>query len=170
MERKNIITFQGNPLTLLGNQVKVGDTAPNFVGIKNDLTPMSLEALKGKVVIISVMPSVDTPVCELQTIRFNKEAAAHKDIHVITISVDLPFALSKFCANKDIESATTLSDYMNHDFGMKYGFLIKELNLLARGVVVIDKDGIVKYVEYVPEVTHEPDYKKALDIAVHLQK
>jgi thiol peroxidase len=170
-ERKNVVTFQGEPLTLLGKEIKVGDKAPSFTGIQNNLQPVSpLEAFKGKVLVISVMPSVDTPVCELQTIRFDKEAEAHKDIHIVTISEDLPFALSKFCGHKAIKHATTLSDYMTHEFGEKYGFLIKELNLLARGVVVIDPEGIVRHVEYVPEITHEPDYAKVLDVAVHLQK
>lgn len=164
----NNITFGGNPLTLIGNEIKVGMQAPNFTGLKNDLTPFSLEELKGEVVIISSMPSVDTGVCELQTIRFNTEAYEHKGINVITISVDLPFALGKFCANKGIDTAITLSDHKDLDFGMKYGFVLEELRLLARGIVVIDKDGTVKYVEYVQEVTGHPNYDKAINIAKDL--
>lgn len=164
----NNITFGGNPLTLVGNEIKVGAVAPNFTALKTDLSPFSLEELKGKVVIISVVPSVDTPVCELQTIRFNTEAYEHGDINVITISADLPFALDKFCANKGIDTAITLSDHKGLDFGMKYGFILDELRLLSRGIIVIGKDGIVKYVEYVQEVTNHPDYDKAMDIAKEL--
>lgn len=164
----NNITFGGNPLTLVGNEIKVGAVAPNFTALKTDLSPFTLEELKGKVVIISVVPSVDTPVCELQTIRFNTEAYEHGDINVITISADLPFALGKFCANKGIDTAITLSDHKGLDFGMKYGFILDELRLLSRGIIVIGKDGIVKYVEYVQEVTNHPDYDKAMDIAKEL--
>ena len=164
----NNITFGGNPLTLIGNEIKIGEKAPNFTALKTDLSPFSLEELKGKVVIISVVPSVDTPVCELQTIRFNTEAYEHGDINVITISADLPFALGKFCANKGIDTAITLSDHKGLDFGMKYGFILDELRLLSRGIIVIGKDGIVKYVEYVQEVTNHPDYDKAMDIAKEL--
>ena len=164
----NNITFGGNPLTLLGNEIKIGEKAPNFTALKTDLSPFCLEELKGKVVIISVVPSVDTPVCELQTIRFNTEAYEYGNINVITISVDLPFALGKFCANKGIDTAITLSDHKDLDFGMKYGFVLEELRLLSRGIVVINKEGIVEYVEYVQEVTNHPDYDKAIDIAKKL--
>uniref|UniRef100_A0A6A7GB05 Peroxiredoxin-5, mitochondrial n=1 Tax=Hirondellea gigas TaxID=1518452 RepID=A0A6A7GB05_9CRUS len=143
-------------------------TAPNFIALKNDLTPFSLKELKGKVVVISVMPSIDTPVCELQTIRFNREASEHGGINVVTISVDLPFALGKFCANKGIDSAVTISDHKDLDFGMKYGFVLEELRLLSRGIIVIDKDGVVKHVEYVQEVGNHPDYDKAIEIAKKL--
>lgn len=168
MERKNIITFQGAPLTLIGDEIKVGAIAPNFTATKNDLSPISLSDLKGKVVIISAMPSIDTGICELQTIRFNEEAKAHSDIFVMTISVDLPFALGRFCANKGIENAITVSDYKEREFSNKYGFLVKELALTSRGVIVIDKNGTVKHVQYVNEITTEPDYNKALEIAVSL--
>lgn len=168
MKRTGIITFQGNPLTLTGKEIKVGEVAPDFTATKNDLSPMKLSDLKGKVVIISAMPSVDTGVCELQTIRFNQEAKKHPELHVITISMDLPFALARFCANKDIENATTLSDYKNREFAEKYGFMIDELGLLTRGILVVDKEGVVRYVEYVKEVTTEPDYSKALEAALKL--
>lgn len=165
---KNKITFGGKPVTLVGTEIKVGVKAPNFTALKNDLTTCSLDELKGKVVVISVMPSVDTSVCELQTIRFNKEASEAKDIAVITISADLPFALGKFCANKGIESAITLSDHKDLDFGTKYGFVLKELRLLSRGIVVIDKEGIVQYVEYVQEITNQPNYDAAIAVAKKL--
>lgn len=169
MERKNIITFQGNPLTLLGKEILIGEEAPNFTGTKNDMSPMSLSELKGKTVIISAMPSVDTGICELQTIRFNQEAKKYPNLHIITISMDLPFALSRFCASKGIENATTLSDYKDREFATKYGFLIKELSLIGRGIVVIDKNGIIRHVEYTKEITTEPDYDKALEIALSAQ-
>lgn len=165
---KNNITFGGKPVTLVGTEIKVGVKAPIFTALKNDLTTCSLADLKGKVVVISVMPSVDTSVCELQTIRFNKEASEAKDIAVITISADLPFALGKFCANKGIDSAITLSDHKDLDFGTKYGFVLKELRLLSRGIVVIDKEGIVQYVEYVQEITNQPDYDAAIAVAKKL--
>lgn len=168
MERKNIITFQGAPLTLVGKEIQVGVEAPNFTATKNDLSPISLSDLKGKVVIISAMPSIDTGICELQTIRFNEEAKAHSDIFVMTISQDLPFALGRFCANKGIANAVTVSDYKEREFSNKYGFLVKELSLTSRGVIVIDKNGIVQYVQYVNEITTEPDYDKALKIAISL--
>ncbi|MGL4393537.1 MAG: thiol peroxidase [Fusobacteriaceae bacterium] len=166
MERKDVIKFQGSPLTLVGEEIKVGATAPNFTAVKNDLSPCSLSDLKGKVVIVSAMPSVDTGVCELQTLRFNEEAKKHPEIQIVTISLDLPFALGRFCGAKGVENAVTLSDYQNRDFAHKYGFFIKELALITRGIIVIGKDGIVKHVQYVPEVTDEPDYEKALQAAV----
>ncbi|MBP6322774.1 MAG: thiol peroxidase [Fusobacteriaceae bacterium] len=168
MERKNIITFQGTPLTLVGEEIKVGAVSPDFTVTKNNLSQMSLSELKGKVIIISAMPSVDTGICELQTMRFNEEAKNHKDVFVMTISMDLPFALSRFCANKGIENAITVSDYKDREFSHKYGFFIKELALTSRGIVVIDKNGVVKYVQYVNEIATEPNYDKALEVAVSL--
>lgn len=164
-ERKNIITFMNEPVTLLGKGVNVGDKAEDFKAIKKDMSEFDLSELKGKNILISVVPSIDTPVCEEQTKIFNKEASELKNIHLITISCDLPFAQANFCAAKGIENLTMLSDYRFHDFGEKYGFLIKELMLLARGIVIIDKDGVVQYVEYVPEVTNLPDFDKALEAA-----
>lgn len=166
MSRK--VTFQGNPLTLVGEEIKVGALAPDFLAVQNDLSPFQLSNFKGKVVIISAVPSVDTGVCELQTIRFNEEAKNHKDLHIITISMDLPFALGRFCANKGIENAITVSDYKNREFAEKYGFMISELGLLARGTVVIDKNGVVQHVEYVSEVTDHPNYDNALACASKL--
>lgn len=164
-ERKNIITFMKEPVTLLGKGVNVGDKAENFKAINKDMSEFNLSELKGKNILISVVPSIDTPVCEEQTKIFNKEASELKNIHLITISCDLPFAQANFCAAKGIENLTMLSDYRFHDFGEKYGFLIKELMLLARGIVIIDKDGVIRYVEYVPEVTNLPDFDKALEAA-----
>ena len=152
MDKK--ITFAGNPVTLAGTPVKVGDKAPVFTVADATLQPVSSDRFDGKVRIISVFPSIDTPVCSLQTKRFNREAAA-----------DLPFAQKRFCAVEGIDRMFVYSDYNGHDFGRKYGFLIRELALLTRGVVVVDREGTVRYAEYVSEITEEPDYAKALDAA-----
>ncbi|MGI6756061.1 MAG: thiol peroxidase [Atopobiaceae bacterium] len=165
MDKRSVTTFGGNPVTLLGTEVKVGDKAPAFTCVKQDLSPFSLDDVAGKIKLISVVPSVDTGVCELQTIRFNKEAAELKDAVVITISCDLPFAQGRFCAAKGIDNAIVVSDYNGHHFGLAYGFLMEEFQLLNRGIVVIDKDNTVRYVEYVSENTNHPDYDKALEAA-----
>lgn len=163
MEKRQVTTFLGNQMTLLGKEVKVGDKAPEFTAVKGDLSPFTLKDVEGKVKLISVVPSVDTGVCELQTIRFNQEAAKLDDVAIITISVDLPFAQARFCGAKGIDNAIVVSDYNGHSFGLGYGFLIDELKLLNRGIVVIDKDDVVRYVEYVSENTDHPDYDKALE-------
>lgn len=165
---EGIITFGGNPLTLNGEMIKVGDKAPEFTVIASDLTPHSLSEYQGKVRIISVVPSVDTGVCAAQTRRFNVEAAKLGDVVILTISNDLPFALGRFCAAEGIDKVVTLSDHRTSDFGLKYGFLIEELRLLARGIVVIDKEGIVQYVEFVKEATNHPDYDAAITGATKL--
>lgn len=169
-ENIGITTFMGNPLTLLGNMVKVGDKAPYFTALNKDLTPFCLCDIKDKVVVISVVPSIDTPVCDTQTRHFNQEAAEMKDVQFISISCDLPFAIGRYCAVAGIESVITLSDHKDTDFGLKYGFLIKELRLLNRGIVIIDKDGKIAYVEYVKENTTPPNYDAALDALKKLQK
>ena len=164
-EIKNKVTFKGNPVTLVGNEVKAGDVAPDFTVLSAELKEVKLSDYKGKVVVIAVFPSVDTGVCALQLTRFNQEAANFdKDVQLLTISADLPFALGRYCADKGIENALTASDHKELDFGLKYGFVIKELRLLTRGTVIVDKEGTVQYVEYVPEVATEPDYNKALEV------
>lgn len=163
MERRSVTTFGGAPIHLLGNEVKVGDKAPNFTCVTGELGPFSLKDVEGKVKLISVVPSVDTGVCELQTIRFNQEAAKLEDVAIITISCDLPFAQARFCGAKGIENAVIVSDYKDHSFGKEYGFLMEEFALLNRGIVVIDKDDVVRYVEYVSENTDHPDYDKAIE-------
>lgn len=163
-KRNNEITFASNYVTILGDALKVGDKAPNFTALKNDLTPFNLTDLEGKIKVISVVPSIDTGVCALQTVRFNQEASNLNDIHIITISVDLPFALGRFCGANGIENSVTLSDHKDLDFGIKYGYAIEELRLLTRGIVVIDKDNVIKHIEYVPEITNHPDYDKALEV------
>ena len=165
-KNKEKVTFKSNPVTLVGTEVKVGDKAQDFTVLGGALNPVKLSDYKGKTVILSVFPSIDTAVCAMQNRTFNKEAASlSENIVVLGISVDLPFAQSRFCGAEGIDKVVTASDYRDLDFSTKYGFLIEELRLLARGTVVIDKEGIVKYVEYVPEVTHEPNYTAALEVA-----
>ena len=162
------ITFAGNPLTLLGNEVKVGDKAPDFTAVGAGLAPVKLSDFAGKTIIIAAYPSVDTGVCAAQNRRFNAEANNLKDVVVLSISCDLPFAQSRFCAAEGLENIKTISDHRDLEFGQKYGFWIKELRLLARGTVVIDASGIVRYVEYVSEVTHEPNFDAALAVVKSL--
>ncbi|WP_299267392.1 thiol peroxidase [uncultured Leptotrichia sp.] len=170
-EIKNKVTFKGNPITLTGNEVKAGQTAPDFTVLSPELKEVKLSDYKGKVVVIAVFPSVDTGVCALQLARFNQEAASFgDDVQLLTISADLPFALGRYCADKGIANALTASDHKDLDFGTKYGFVIKELRLLARGVVIVDKNGIIQYVEYVPEIGEQPDYERALKVIKELTK
>ena len=170
-EIKDKVTFKGNPVTLVGNEVKIGETAPDFTVLSPELKEIKLSDYKGKVVVIAVFPSVDTGVCALQLARFNQEAANFgDDVQLLTISVDLPFALKRYCADKGIENALTVSDHKELDFGTKYGFVIKELRLLSRGTVIVDQTGVVKYVEYVSEVGEHPNYEKALEVIKELVK
>ncbi|MTI67534.1 MAG: thiol peroxidase [Firmicutes bacterium] len=162
-KRKGIITMQGNPMTLVGPEIKVGDKAPDFTVLTNDLKPYSLKDAKGKVKVISVVPSIDTGVCEFQTTFFNKEATSLGDVEILTISVDLPFAQKRFCGAKDIDKVITLSDHKDLSFGLNYGFVIEELRLLSRGIIILDEENKVRYVEYVKEVTEHPDYDKAME-------
>ena len=163
-EHAGLITFQGNPLTLLGDQVSVGDKAPDFTVLGNELNAVSLSDFPGKVVVISVVPSLDTPVCDIQTRRFNTEAAAlGDDVAILTISMDLPFGQSRWCGAAGVSAVTTLSDHRDASFGVAFGLLIKELRLLSRAVLVIDRQGVVQYVQLVKEVTDEPDYDAALE-------
>ncbi len=163
-ERSGVITIHGDPLTLLGKEIKVGETAPNFVALDNDLSPVEFSSFQGKVCVISVVPSLDTPVCDIQTRRFNEEASKlGSDVVILTISMDLPFAQKRWCGAAGVDKVTTLSDHRDASFGTSYGVLIKELRLLARAVFVVDRDGVVRYVQLVEEVTNEPDYESALD-------
>jgi len=160
---KTKITFQGNPLTLVGNQLKPGDTAPDFEVLANDLSPVKLSDFQGKVCVISVVPSLDTPVCDIQTRRFNEEAAAMgDDVVILTISMDLPFAQQRWCGAAGIENVQTLSDHRNAEFGKAFGVLIEELRLLARAVFIVDAKGIIRYKQIVDELTDEPDYDAAI--------
>lgn len=159
------VTFKGTPLTLAGEAVKVGQTAPDFTVhyFEGSLKPITLADLKGKPSIISVVPSLDTGVCKIQTKKFNEELAALKDkVNAVTISLDLPFAMNRFCGAETITNMKVGSDYIDRNFGTAYGMLINELKLLARGVVVLDAAGKVVHAETVPEVTSEPNYTAAL--------
>ncbi len=168
-ERTGIITFKGNPMTLLGPDIKVGDTVPDFRVVDNDLQPLTLADLKGKAALISVVPSLDTPVCDTMTRKFNEEATKlPAGMAVFTVSLDLPFAQKRWCGNAGIDRVKTLSDYQDRAFGLNWGLLIKELKLLARAVYVVDKAGKVVYREIVKEVTAEPDYAAALAAAKKL--
>ena len=168
-ERENAITMKGNPLTLVGSAVKVGQAAPDFSVVANDLSEVKLSDYKGKVLILSVVPSLDTGICDIQTRRFNEAAGQlGDDIVILTISMDLPFAQARWCGAAGVEQVKTVSDYQQADFGIKYGLLIKGLRLLARAVLVVDANGIVQYEQLVPEVTTEPDYDAALNAAKKL--
>ena len=163
-ERTGLITVGGNPVTLVGKEIKVGDKAPNSVLLDNDLSPVKLSSFQGKVQIISVVHSLDTSVCDLQTRRFNTEASKlGSDIVILTISMDLPFAQKRWCGAAGIDKVKTLSDHRDASFGTSYGVLIKELRLLARAVFVVDQNGTVRYVQVVSEVGTEPDYESVLN-------
>jgi len=158
-ERNGIITFKGNPFTLLGAEIKVGAKAPDFTVVDNSLTPVTLATYSGKIKVISAVPSLDTPVCDTETRRFNQAAAGlPENVVVLTVSLDLPFAQKRWCGAAGIDRVTTLSDYQERSFASAYGILIKELKLLARAVFIIDADDTVRYIQIVPEVTSEPDY------------
>lgn len=159
------VTFKGNPVTLLGAEVKVGDLAPDFQVLANNLTPVTLENSKGHVRLISVVPSIDTGVCDQQTRRFNEEAANLEGVKVLTISVDLPFAQSRWCGAAGIENVEMLSDHRDLSFGQAYGVAIESLRLLTRAIFVIDSNDKVTYVEYVSEATNHPDYEAAIAAA-----
>lgn len=162
-ERKGAVTFKGNPLTLIGPELKKGDKAPNFELLANDLSAVTLESFKEKTKLISVVPSLDTPVCDAQTKRFNEEASRlPSDVAVLTVSADLPFAQARWCGAAHADKIKTLSDHREAGFGKAYGVLIKELRLLARSIFVIGPDDRIQYVEYVKEITQHPNYALAL--------
>lgn len=169
-ERKGIITFKGNPMTLLGPEVKVGDKAPDFRVVDTGLAPVTLADFRGKVKILSSVPSLDTPVCDTETRRFNQEAAGLPgNVAILTVSLDLPFAQKRWCAAAGIDKVRTLSDYQDRSFASAYGVLIKELKLLSRSVFVVDGSDTVRYVQHVKEVTQEPDYAAVLSAAKGLR-
>ncbi|MBI3011535.1 MAG: peroxiredoxin [Candidatus Omnitrophica bacterium] len=191
-ERHGRVTFKGNPLTLIGPEVKVGSQAPGFQVLGQDLSPISLASFKSKTLLISVVPSLDTPVCDAQTRRFNQEAAAlpteagtpaaslgeakragvaegsaerrsrRPNVEVLTISMDLPFAQKRWCGSAGVDRVTVLSDHRDASFGTAYGALIKELRLLCRAIFVVDRGGTVRHVEYVSELSAHPNYDAAL--------
>ncbi|MFC7395228.1 thiol peroxidase [Scopulibacillus cellulosilyticus] len=163
-ERKGIVTLGGNPATLIGPEIKPGDKAPDFEVLSNDRSKVTLADSKGKIRLISVVPSLDTGVCDEQTRRFNKEAASlGDDVKVLTISADLPFAQSRWCGAAGINAVETLSDHYSMSFGKAYGTYMKEHRLECRAIFVVNSEDVVTYVEYVPEVTQHPNYEAALE-------
>lgn len=165
------MTMKGNPVTLLGDEVKVGQKAPDFTALTPDLAEQRLDGFKGRIKLIASVPSLDTPVCDLEIKRFNEEAAnISKDVAILFISMDLPFAQKRFCHTFDIQNVKTLSDHRDADFGLRYGALIKEMRLLARAIFIIDRDDIVRYVQYVKELSTPPDYEAALKALREISK
>jgi thiol peroxidase len=168
-ERAGVFTFGGKPFTLLGPELKAGDTAPNATLLANDLSPVQLTSYKGKICVVSVVSSLDTGTCDIQTRKFN-EAAGNlgENVVILTISTDLPFAQARWCGAAGVDKVVTLSDHRDVAFGEAFGVLIKELRLLARSVFVIDKDGAIQYIQLVNEGTGEPDYNAALEAVKRL--
>ena len=165
-ERSGVITFQGNPLTLVGPAIGVGDDAPDAEVLANDLSAVSLSSFRGKVLVLSCVPSLDTPVCDTQTRKFNEAAGSlGEDVAILTVSMDLPFAQARWCGAAGIEAVQTVSDHRDAALGRAYGVLIKELRLLSRAVFVIGRNGKVQHVELVKEITEEPNYQAALEAA-----
>ena len=169
MRDKRTVKMNGKPLALAGWPVKLGDRAPDFNLQDNDLAEKTFSDYRGKILIISAVPSLDTPVCELQTRRFNQAAAGlSEEVVVLTVSMDLPFAQKRWCAASGIDKVVTLSDHRHGSFGLAYGVLIEDLRLLARSVFVVDKEGIVRYIQLVDEITKEPDYDGVLKAVTNL--
>ena len=165
-ERKGIVTFKGNPMTLVGPGLKPGDRAPDFQALGPGLTPVNLASSRGKVRFFSVVPSLDTSVCSIQTKKFNGEVGSlPAGVQPYTVSCDLPFAQARFCGAEKIDRMTTLSDHRDVSFGTAYGVLIKELRLLTRSIIVVDAKDRIAYVQIVPEITSEPNYAEALAAA-----
>lgn len=164
VERPGAVTFKGQPLTLVGPELKPGDKAPDFTIIDQSLQPVSLKDYAGRVILLSVVPSLDTGICSAQTKRFNEEASKlPEDVAVLTVSMDLPFAQARFCGAENIDRVKVLSDHRDASFAQAYGTLVKELRLESRAVFIIDRDGIIRYVEYVPEIASHPNYDAALE-------
>ena len=170
-ERAGAITMKGNPLTLVGNEAKVGQSAPDVTVLDNSLSPVKLSSFRGKTCIFASVPSLDTPVCDMESRRFNEEAGRlGSDVAILVISMDLPFAQKRWCGAAGVSKVQTLSDHREASFGNSYGVLIKELRLLARAVFVVDQQGIIRYTQLVKEVTKEPDYQEVLDALKKLIK
>ena len=164
-ERAGAVTFKGNPLTLIRPEAKVGSRAPDFQVLGQDLSPVTLSRFRGQTLLISVVPSLDTPVCDAQTRRFNEEAASLPNVQILTVSMDLPFAQKRWCGAAGIDRVKVLSDHKDASFGAAWGTLIKELRLLSRSIFLVDDTGTLRYVEYVPEITAHPNYDAALAAA-----
>jgi len=168
-ERKGITAIEGNTLTLIGPELKIGDKAPEFTVSDNNMAPAALKNFKEKVIIISAVPSLDTPVCDIETQKFNSEAAKlGENIKILTISMDLPFAQKRWCGANNVDNVITLSDHKDASFGTSFGVLIKELRLLARSVFVLDEKRTIQDIIILDEVTNEPDYNRILESAKKL--
>ena len=164
LEKKGITAMQGNPLTLIGPELKIGDKAPDFLVAANDMKPVKLSDFDSKVIVISAIPSLDTPVCNLETQRFNHEASKlGQDIKILTISMDLPFAQKRWCGANNVEDVITLSDHKEASFGQAFGVLIKELRLLARAVFVLDEERVIRDIIILDDVEKEPDYNRVIE-------
>ena len=170
IERKGATTMKGNPLTLVGQELKVGDKAPDFTLLGNDMKPVTLADTAGKVRILSTIPSLDTPVCDAETRRFNEEAANLPGVEILAVSMDLPFSQARWCGAAGVNNVRTLSDYRERSFGPAYGVLIQELQLEARAVFVLDKDNTLRHVEYVKEVAEHPNYESILAVVKKLSQ
>ena len=165
-ETKKSITVKGNPMALSGTQPSIGDTAPDFEVVRNDMSPFRLSEIKGKVLVICSVGSLDTSTCDTEVRKFNEQATSlGDDVAVLVISMDLPFAQTRWCGAAGVKNVQTLSDHKKADFGNAYGVLIKDLRLLARAVFVVDKTGVIRYIEIVDELSNEPDYEAALKAA-----
>jgi thiol peroxidase len=158
------VTMKGNPVTLTGKDPQIGEPAPDCALTANDLSEVKLSSFKGKKIIISVVPSLDTPVCDLQSKRFNKEAVSLPDTVILTVSMDLPFAQKRWCGMTGSDKIKTLSDYRQASFGQAYGVLIENLRLLTRAIFIVDEKSILRYKQIVPEITQEPNYEEALAV------
>jgi thiol peroxidase len=170
-ERAGAVTMKGNPLTLVGNEVKVGQAAPDATVLDNSLSPVKLSSFRGKTCIFASVPSLDTPVCDTETRRFNEEAGLlGSDVVILVISMDLPFAQKRWCGAAGVSKVQTLSDHREASFGNSYGVLVKELRLLARAIFIVDKEGLIRYTQLVKEVTKEPDYQEVLNALKKLTK
>ena len=165
MERPGATTMRGNPLTLIGPELKAGDTAPDFNVVDSSLKPVTLQDTGTQVRIISVVPSLDTPVCDAQTKRFNEEAAKLPDVDILTVSMDLPFAQKRWCGAFGVDKIKMLSDHRDGSFGTAYGTLIKDMRIESRAIFVLDQDNKIRHVEYVKEVADFPNYEAALSAA-----
>ena len=160
-ERQQVVTFKGTPLTLIGPEMKVGAKSPEFHVLGRDLSPVTLSTFKDKTLLISVTPSVDTPVCDAQVRRFSQEASKLPGVEILNVSMDLPFALTRWCGAAGVDNVRATSDHRDASFGRAYGTLIKELRLLTRAIFLVDGTGTIRYVEYVPEMSAHPNYDAA---------
>jgi thiol peroxidase len=167
-ERAGATTLQGNPMTLLGPELKAGDKAPEFDAVDSSLQPINLSKTGHAVRVFSVIPSLDTPVCDAQTKRFNEEAASLPGVEIYTVSMDLPFAQKRWCGAFGVDNVKMVSDHKSGSFGEHYGTLIKELRIESRAIFVVDKNDVIRHAEYVKEVADHPDYESAMKIAKEL--